>query len=92
MQERDSIRKAEILSITGAAILGAGLALIAEQWLSPVAIPLLILGVLAHGLGMFQRRRLEKHAGVARSAWEGPAYWLCWIVLGGILLYAFLGR
>ena len=92
MHERNSIRKAEILSVTGAAILGAGLALLLERWLSPVGVPLLVLGVLTHGFAMFQRRRLEGRAGVARATWEGPAYWLCWIALGGTLLYAFLPR
>jgi polyferredoxin len=90
MHERNSIRKAEILSVTGAAALGAGLALLLERWLSPVAVPLLVLGALTHGFAMLQRRRLEEHAGVARAAWEGPAYWLCWIALVAILLYAFV--
>ena len=90
MHVRTAMRKAEILSTTGAAILGAGLALLLERWLSPAAIPLLVLGVAAHGWGMFARRRLEADAAVAPAAWEAPVYWLCWISLAAILLYAFV--
>ena len=90
MHERSAIRKAEILSTTGAAIAGAGLALLLERWLSPAALPLLVAGLAAHGWGMFQRRRLEAHSGIARAGWEAPVYWICWLALAAILLYAFL--
>ena len=90
MHERGAIRRAEILSTSGAAILGAGAALLLERWLSPVAVPLLILGVLSHGWGMYERRRIESHSGVSRARWEGPLYWLCWVSLCLILLYSLL--
>lgn len=90
MHERAAIRRAEILSTSGAAILGAGGALLLQRWLSPVAVPLLVLGVLSHGWAMYERRRLESHAGVTRARWEGPLYWLCWVSLALILLYAFV--
>ena len=89
MSERDRIRKAELLSTSGAAIAGAGAALLLERWLSQAALPLLVAGVLAHGMGMLLRRRFEQRALVQRIAWEEPVYWLCWLILAGILAYAF---
>lgn len=90
MSERDRSRKAEILSTSGAAIAGAGGALLLERWLSSVALPLLVVGVLAHGIGMLLRRRLELRDLVQRAAWEEPVYWLCWLILAGILAYGFM--
>lgn len=90
MSDRDRIRKAEILSVSGAAVAGAGAALLLERWLSAVAMPLLVVGVLAHGLGMLLRRRLEQRTLVPRAAWEEPVYWLCWVILAGILAYGFM--
>lgn len=89
-EARGSIRRAEVLSITGAATLGGGLALLLGRWLEPFALALLLAGIAAHAWGMYARHRAESQAGVQRAGWEEPVYWLCWITLAGVLLYAFV--
>ena len=83
----DSIRKAEILSTTGAGVLGAGLGLLPGRWLAPFALALLLAGAAAHVFGMYSKHRLESRAGVRRARWEGPVYWLFWLMLAAIVLY-----
>ena len=87
---RDLMRRAEILSTTGAGVLGAGLGLLLACWLAPFAVVLFLAGVAAHAWGMYARHRLESRAGVVRARWENLVYWTCWIALAGILVYAFL--
>jgi hypothetical protein len=41
----------ELLGGVGAAILGAGVALVFRHVLAPLAVPLLLVGLVAHGLG-----------------------------------------
>ena len=89
-EDRDLMRKAEILSTTGAGVLGAGLGLLLARWLAPLALVLFLAGIAAHAWGMYARHRLESRAGVARARWEDPVYWTCWIALAGLLAYAFL--
>ena len=90
MDLRADIRKAELLGTMGAGVLGAGLALLLQEWLAGVAVPLLLFGLIAHAYGMFARRRLESNAAVIRAKWETPMYWLCWAALTGVFVYAFV--
>jgi hypothetical protein len=89
MNERNTIRAAEILSVLGAGVLGAGLALVAPAGLLPHAGWLLALGLIAHSAGMYTKHRAESRAGLARARWEKPFYWACWLALaalGGYLI------
>lgn len=88
---RAALRRAEFLSTTGAGLLGAGVGLLLERWLAPVATPLFLAGAAAHAWGMYARHRLESRVGVARAKWEEPLYWLCWLAIAGVAAYAFLG-
>ncbi len=47
-----SIKQAEVLSVVGAGVLGAGLALLAPAALGPYVYWLIGVGVAVHGLGM----------------------------------------
>jgi hypothetical protein len=89
-QGRQLMRRAEVLSTSGAAVLGAGVGLLLDRWLAPLALPLLLAGMAVHAWGMYSRHRLESDSGVRRAKWEGPLYWLCWIGLVGLVAYAFL--
>ena len=91
-QNRDLMRRAEVLSTSGATVLGAGAGLLLDRWLAPVAVPLLLIGVAAHAWGMYSRHRLESDSRALRARWEEPIYWLCWIGLAALLAYAFLFR
>jgi hypothetical protein len=75
---------AETLSVMGAGILGAGLALWWREWLGGFAVHFLVAGVLAHGVGMALRRRLEP-PGDPRPRWITWLYVICWIALAAIV-------
>jgi hypothetical protein len=63
-------------------VLGAGLALVAPEAIRPYAVPLLGVGLVAHGAGMTLKYRLE---GRERPPdwWERLLFWLCWVSLAG---------
>ena len=80
------IKKAELLSSLGAGVLGAGLALLLPNQLVPYAIPILLLGLISHAVGMSQKHRLEQKGEVVRVWWSEALYWLCWLALAALLL------
>ena len=84
---RSHLKQAEILSTIGAGVLGGGVALLLQQWLQGFTAALLVAGLIAHGWGMYGKRRLEKAAAVRRAAWEDAVYWLCWVALAALAVY-----
>jgi hypothetical protein len=80
------IKKAELLSSIGAGLLGGGIALLMAAVLGRYAVPLLLLGLIIHAGGMFQKHRLEQGGDSDRILWVESLYWLCWIILGILLL------
>ncbi len=91
---RERLKSAELLSIAGASVLGAGVALILQRWLAPFALVIVIVGLVAHAGGMFQKHRIVTGAGLKLEPWETWLYWLCWLalaVLTGFLLLRSLG-
>ena len=74
---------AELASGVGAIVLGAGLALLLPQWLRSYALPLLVGGVLVHGVGMTLKYRFESGSG-PQLWWERALFWLCWACLVGL--------
>ena len=72
---------AELTSGIGAGVLGAGLALLLPAAAAAYALPILILGALMHGWGMFDKHRLEQSAGSVQPRWAGLLYWGCWLAL-----------
>ena len=77
---RAATKGAELASGLGALVLGAGLALVLPEWLRTYAIPLLIGGVLVHGIGMTLKYRLQARGGPPLW-WERALFWLCWVLL-----------
>jgi hypothetical protein len=80
------IKRADLLSSLGAGVLGAGIALLLPNQLVPYAIPILLLGLISHAVGMSQKHGLEQQGEVVRVWWAEALYWLCWLGLAVLLL------
>ncbi len=81
------IKKAELLSSIGAGVLGAGIALLLARIIAPYAIPILLLGLAAHSIGMFQKHQLEGQGEHIRIWWIEALYWFCWLALAALLIF-----
>ena len=80
--ETRSAKAAELTSGVGAIVLGAGLALILPPWLREYGVPLLVVGLVVHGLGMSLNYRLESRDGPPLW-WEQALFRACWACLVG---------
>ena len=71
---------AQLASGLGAGLLGAGRALLLPASLRAFGLPLLVVGLLIHWVGMTLHHRLESRTGAA-SGWERALFWSCWMIL-----------
>ena len=85
-----SIKHAEVLSVLGAGVLGAGLALLAPAALAPHVYWLIGVGTAVHGLGMTVKHRLEREQRVQRN-WERMLFGACWLALMFLMAALLLG-
>lgn len=85
-----AIKRAELASGLGAIVLGAGLALIAPDWLRAYSLVLLATGLLVHGAGMTLKYRLETREG-PQLWWERLLFWLCWVCLALVAVWIAVG-
>lgn len=76
-----------LLSTTGAAVAGIGLGALLGPILRPMALTILVVGILAHLIGMFGNRRVQLSTGYSFRWWEVAAYWLCWALIGLLGVY-----
>lgn len=81
------MKRAETTSSVGAGVLGAGVGLLAARWLQPIAVPILIAGLVMHAWGMYDKHRLEGGPSAARIWWVELLYWGCWAGLAALLGY-----
>ena len=81
------LRRAELASSVGAGILGAGLGAIFHQPLLH-AVPFVIaIGLLVHGWGMYDQRRIQAAAPGSRVWWSEILYAVCWVALAALAFY-----
>jgi hypothetical protein len=83
---RTRLKSAELLSATGALVLGIGLGAALSSYIGNAAVLLLVAGIASHGFGMLQKHRLEATTGGTPAWWETALYWVCWAALAGVLL------
>jgi hypothetical protein len=81
------MKRLDILSGTGAGILGAALGLLFADWLKPFAVPALLIGIVVHGGAMYQKSRLEQQEGESLPGWAKTAELACWIMLAFLALF-----
>lgn len=86
------VKCAELLSTTGALLLGVGLGLLLEKSLATFAIPILLLGSLCHLVGMVGKHRIEAAGVEPTPTWYVFLNWGCWLALLIMLVLIFLIR
>lgn len=88
---RKHLKKAELASSVGAGILGVGLGILFYKYLKSFTVPILILGLLLHGWGMFEKPRLENEPKSESLWWSELLYWGCWaalFLLAGYIIFS----
>jgi hypothetical protein len=59
----------ELLGGIGAAVLGAGVGLVFRDLLAPLALPLLLVGLVVHGWAMWGKHRVDTSGSAAMPRW-----------------------
>lgn len=87
------LKLADLTSGVGALLLGIGLGALFSRWLTPAAGFVAVAGVVAHGLGMWDKHRLEGQgdAGVNEPL-VVALYWVCWLLLAVVVAVLFVWR
>lgn len=83
-------KRADVLSITGAAVAGAALGAWLHELLQPWIVPLLVGGLLLHGVGMTVRHRLDRMDGPLPRTWHW-LYVVCWVAIAGLVAVVVMG-
>jgi hypothetical protein len=85
-RRKGRLESADLLSSTGALVLGIGLGALLAAYIGRAALPVLVVGIISHGWGMLQKHRLESGGGYRPAWWETTLYWGCWAALAALLL------
>jgi hypothetical protein len=81
------LKLAELTSGIGALVLGIGLGTIFAQWVGAAAGIVTFAGVAVHAFGMWDKHRLETQKDAGSDRLVVALYWVCWVMLAGVLLY-----
>lgn len=84
---RNRLKNAELLSLIGACVASAGIALFLQPLLGPFQLLLVFGGLAVHAAAMFYRHRLERAVGSTVTRWERLLYWSCWLLLALLGFY-----
>jgi uncharacterized membrane protein YebE (DUF533 family) len=81
------VKLAELTSGVGALVLGIGLGALFATWIGPAAGLVTLAGLAVHAFGMWDKHRIEKRTEADADRLVLTLYWVCWLMLGGVLLY-----
>ena len=81
------VKLAELTSGVGALVLGIGLGALFATWIGPAAGFVTLAGLAVHAFGMWDKHRIEKRTEADADRLFLTLYWVCWLMLGGVLLY-----
>jgi uncharacterized membrane protein YebE (DUF533 family) len=81
------VKLAELTSGVGALVLGIGLGALFATWIGPAAGFVTLAGLAVHAFGMWDKHRIEKRTEADADRLVLTLYWVCWLMLGGVLLY-----
>ena len=81
------LQLAELTSGVGALVLGVGLGAVFVRWVGPAAGVITLAGLLVHAFGMWDKHRLETRTSTDGGSLVAALYWVCWLLLAGVLLY-----
>jgi hypothetical protein len=84
------LKVAELTSGVGALVLGVGLGALFPSWFGSFAVVITAVGLFLHAFGMWDKHRLESGNHAHRPAWIVVVYWICWLLLGGVLIILLL--
>ena len=80
-------KSADLISTTGAGVLGAGVGVLFAGALVPYTLHLLLIGLVCHGWGMYEKHRSDTQQGEHPPRWAELVYWFCWILLSGLVVF-----
>ena len=80
-----------LLSTVGAGVAGIGIGVFADGRLENAGVPILVIGLAAHVVGMVARRRIQSAQLYRPVLWEQIAYWGCWAAIVGVFLFVASG-
>lgn len=78
-------KRADLLSITGAAVAGAAAGAWLGDALRPWAVLVLVIGLVVHAVGMTARHRIDRVDGPLPRTWQ-LLYIVCWIAVGALVV------
>ena len=87
-----TLKPVELLGTIGVLVLGVGIGAMASRWIGNGAVPLVVAGALLHAVAMAMKHRIETRAGQSFPPWVVAMYWLCWLLLVGLLGWIFVSR
>ena len=76
-------KRADLLSLSGASLASAAVGAWLADKLQPLLVPILLVGLLVHAVGMSARHRLDREEAPLPTVWR-VLYAACWIAIAVI--------
>ena len=86
------VKLAELTSGVGALVLGIGLGALFATWIGAAAGIVALAGVLVHAFGMWDKHSLEAQTATNGGPLVTVLYWVCWLMLAGVLVFLIVRR